>query len=87
MEAHPAVGDVYRQEFAIGEAEDMAQVIALGQPVAVPYGSFADALQTKEFSALEPGTVENKYYVPGIGFVLSVDPDTGERLELVSVTH
>ncbi len=87
MEAHPAVGDVYRQEFAVGEAEDMAQVVALGQPVTVPYGSFSDALETKEFSALEPGTVENKEYVPDIGFVLSVDPDTGERQELVSITH
>jgi hypothetical protein len=87
MEAQPAVGDVYRQEFAIGEAEDMGQVVALGQSVAVPYGSYTNALETKEFSALEPGAVENKYYVPDVGFVLTVDLATGERQELVSITN
>jgi hypothetical protein len=27
--------------------------------------------------------VEYKYYVPGVGFALEVDPETGERLELI----
>jgi hypothetical protein len=87
MEANPAIGDVYRQEFAIGEAEDMGQVQALGQSVSVPYGSFTNALETKEFSALEPGTTENKYYVPTVGFVQAVDPATGEHQDLVSITN
>ena len=87
MEANPQVGDVYRQEFAIGEAEDMAQVVALGQSGNVPYtGPFTNALQTKEFSGLEPDAVENKYYVPGVGLVLTVDLETGDREELVSIT-
>ena len=34
-----------------------AQVVALGQAVVVPYGSFSDALETKEFSALEPAAL------------------------------
>jgi hypothetical protein len=29
MEAHPAIGDFYRQEFDLGDAEDFAEVILL----------------------------------------------------------
>ena len=85
MEAMPQVGDVYRQEFLLGEAEDAATVLALDQTVDVPYGSFDGCAQTGDFSPLEPGTLEHKYYAPGIGLVLEVDPDSGERLELVDV--
>jgi len=85
MEAMPQVGDVYRQEFLLGEAEDAATVLALDQAVDVPYGSFDGCAQTGDFSPLEPGTLEHKYYAPGIGLVLEVDPDSGERLELVDV--
>jgi hypothetical protein len=36
----------------------------------VPFGSFKHALRTEETTALEPGVVDNKYYVRGIGEVL-----------------
>ena len=86
MEANPRLGDVYRQEFAIGVAEDMAQVAGLHQSEHLPYtGPFSNALRTFEFSALDPGSTEHKFYVPNLGFVLSVDDQTGERSELVSV--
>jgi hypothetical protein len=86
MKANPAVGDVYRQEYAIGDAEDVAQVVATGQTVSVPYGSFNNALETREFSGLEPDANENKYYVSNVGDVLEVDLQTGDRTELVSIT-
>ena len=85
MEAVPAVGDVYRQEFAVGEAEDVAKVLALGQAVSVPFGGYTNALQTGDFSAFEPDLIEQKFYVPGVGFVLAIDPETGGREELVGV--
>jgi hypothetical protein len=40
-------------------------------------------LHTKDFSALEPGVVEDKYYASGIGNVLIVNFDTGEIEVLV----
>ena len=85
MEAAPAVGDVYRQEFAVGEAEDVAKVLALGQAVSVPFGGYTNALQTGDFSAFEPHLIEQKFYAPGVGFVLAIDPETGGREELVGV--
>lgn len=87
MKATPKVGDEYRQEFALGTAEDMAKVVALDQKVKVPFGSFSNVLKTLEFSGLEPDARENKYYVPSIGNVLTVDLVTGERDELIRIEH
>jgi len=87
VEANPKVGDLYRQEFSIGVAEDMAQVVGLNQSESVPFtGAFANALETFEFSGLEPDSTEHKFYVPNVGFVLSIDDQTGERSELVNIT-
>ncbi len=86
MPAAPVVGRAYRQEFLAGEAEDWAQVLALDASATVPFGSFAGCLQTLDATPMEPDAVEHKYYAPGIGVVLEVDPETNERVELVSVT-
>lgn len=71
MRARPGVGDAYRQEFAPEVAEDEAKVLALHESVKVPFATFGDCLQTEEFTALEPGALEHKFYAPGIGFVMS----------------
>ncbi len=83
--ADPAVGDVYRQEFALGEAEDMGEVLGLMEIAAVPYGSWANCLKTADFTPLEPDVLEHKYYAPGVGLVLEVDPEEDERVELVEI--
>jgi hypothetical protein len=38
---------------------------------------------TKNFSQLEPDVIERKYYAPGIGVFLEVEPATGEVVRLV----
>jgi hypothetical protein len=90
MKANPQVGDLYRQEFALGTAEDMAQVIGLNQPTTTPIpnppGPFNNCLETKEFSPLEPDVTEHKFYAPGVGHVQTVDPTTGNHLDLTSFT-
>ncbi len=48
MKANPVIGESYRQEYYKGEAEDMADVVALGVKVKVKYGSFSDCLQTRD---------------------------------------
>jgi hypothetical protein len=72
MQAHPKVGQTYRQEYKKGSAEDMAKVLALNGSVTVPYGSFKHAVVTKEWSPLEPGVVAHKYYAAGGGDVKEV---------------
>jgi len=88
MEAHPAIGDFYRQEFDLGNAEDLADVISLTEIVTVPVqpAAFTNCLKTAETTPLEPDLLEYKYYALGVGNVLTVDAHTGERLELVQIT-
>jgi len=86
MYANPQIGDLYRQEFLAAEAEDMGEVLALNETVSVPYGSFQNCVMTRDFSPLEPDVEEHKYYAPGVGAVLEVDVETGERTELVDVS-
>jgi hypothetical protein len=67
MLAEPKVGITYDQEFAKDVAEDKATVLSFNNNVTVPYGSFSNVLKTKEFSALEPDVVEEKYYTANVG--------------------
>jgi len=69
MPAHPAPGQHYRQEFLQGEAEDEAEIVRRGVKVTVPYGSFHGCIETVEFTRLEPGIKEAKFYCPGVGLV------------------
>jgi hypothetical protein len=69
MPAHPAVGVTGRQEYLKGHAEDHFRVLSLAQTVRVPYIRSSHALLTKEWTPLEPGTIDHKYYVRGIGTV------------------
>jgi hypothetical protein len=87
MKANPQVGNLYRQEFALGVAEDMAKVLSLNESVTVPFppGSFTNCLKTKEFTPLEPDAVENKFYAPGIGNIQTVDVETGNHIDLIDI--
>jgi hypothetical protein len=89
MKATPKVGDVYRQEFALGVAEDSAEVLSTTATESVPAASCnGTCLETHDFSPLEPDANEQKFYAPGIGDILEIDVAAGgTRLELVSVTH
>jgi hypothetical protein len=58
----PAVGDAYRQEFYEGEAEDFGKVLRLDAPVSIEFGDFEGCMKTKEYTPLEPGEIEHKYY-------------------------
>jgi hypothetical protein len=84
MPAAPHAGRTYRQEFALGEAEDAARIRTVSGSASVPAASCSGTcVVTREFTPLEPDAREDKYYAPGIGLILSVDRTTGERLQLI----
>jgi hypothetical protein len=86
MPAHPAVGQSGRQEYYKGHAEDHFEVVSLNAAVRVPYVSSRHALLTKEWTPLEPGVVDHKLYVRGVGTVLEQTVKGGnERNELISL--
>lgn len=86
MLANPQNGMKYQQEFAEDVAEDMAQVVNIDKTIEIGLGTFEGCLETMEFTPLEPGHREHKYYYPGTGLILEVSP-RGGQLELVSVTN
>jgi hypothetical protein len=88
MKAAPMLEDTYRQEFDLGNAEDVAEVISLNSSATVPAAScLNDCLVTEDTTPLTPDALENKYYKPGVGVILEIKPATGERLELVEMSN
>jgi hypothetical protein len=75
----------YRQEYYEGEAEDWGVIVATDVRVEVPAGAFSSCLQTEDWNALEDyeGSLEQKFYCPGIGWVREVPvEDPEESVEL-----
>lgn len=94
--ASPTEGLVYLEEFSLGNAEDVTEILS----TTYEYGSDSeldrfvprqlteifcaqDCVVTKNYSLLEPGIFARKYYGKGIGFFLEIKPDTGETVQLV----
>ncbi|MDH3616959.1 MAG: hypothetical protein OEQ90_10875 [Gammaproteobacteria bacterium] len=87
LPADAVPGDVYRQEVSFANAEDAIEILATNGTESVPAASCSgDCLITLDFSPLDPGVEEHKYYAPGIGMILEVDQETGDRVELISYT-
>jgi len=86
MLADPVPGISYRQEYYEDVAEDMGKVLKLNARVSVEYGGFDNCLKTKEWTRLEPGVIEHKYYAPGVGLVF-VEELKGKtvRVELIDI--
>jgi hypothetical protein len=88
MPARPRVGMTYRQEYRAGEAEDRGRVLSLGERAQVPAGAFEGVLMTRDWTPLEPATVEHKFYARGTGPVLALDISGGSgREELLRFTR
>jgi hypothetical protein len=96
MMAMPMVDTTYRQEWALGDAEDAAEVLSvdysygedpdLDQFVPQELAELlcdGDCVVTRDFTPLEPDVEERKYYAPGIGTFLEVNVEEGEIVELV----
>jgi len=89
--ARPVPGLHYMQELAEG-AEDMAKVLRTDARVTLRAGQFAGVyegcMKTKEYTPLDPGAVEHKFYCPaGPGLVLIEELKAGKtvRVELVAI--
>ncbi len=80
---------LYRQEFLLGTAEDLGKVIGivdtlvglLPDGVSLPDGVVGPYLHTQDSTPLDvPAVIEDKYYAPGVGLVLTVEPEAKEVL-------
>ena len=99
IKAIPASYDAHRQEYLLGEAEDVIRYAnGADNPTSVGleeggenpnFPCNGNCIKTEEFIPTEPDSGEYKYFLPGTGFVLGVALEeglpTGERDELVCV--
>jgi len=79
------VGKRYRQEYDVGNAQDVGKIVALNQTVTVPFGTLTGCIKTEEWSTLESGPHDNKFYCPQVGTAVEIGGD-GTRTELVSAS-
>jgi hypothetical protein len=85
MPAHPHPGQAGRQESYPGHAEDRFRVLSRTASVDTPAARSHHALLIREWTPLEPGVVDHKLYVRGVGNVLEQTVKGGdERNELVA---
>ena len=88
MKADQRAGDRYRQEFYIGNAEDMRDTVATGQTVTTKTRKYSDCVKVYDWTPLEKNAREHKYYCPEVqSLVLAEDLETGSRSELVNVVQ
>jgi len=73
----PQAGDAYQQEYLEDEAEDWGKVLRLNATVEIEFAGgsvYEGCAQTKEYTPLEPGSTEHKFYCrlsqSGVGLTL-----------------
>ena len=86
MKASPQVGDTYYNEYYEDEAVDQSRVLSVSASITVEYGDFVDCVKTEDWTDLEPGITEHKYYANGIGLVYEIKVEGGSgSIELVDI--
>ena len=86
MPVKPRPGKPYRQEYLKCQAEGTAQVLSVDESIKVPFGLFKNCLKTKDWSAIETGSIEHKYYSKEVGnVVLETEDGDKKRVELIDV--
>lgn len=81
------IGQVFRQEYSLGNAEDIGEVIStdyhygenseldeLVPQALAQYLCNHDCIVVAESTPIEPDVFERKYYAPGIGFFIGTNP-------------
>ncbi len=83
MPADPQVGMKYREEYLFDEAEDEAEVIAVGETLTTSFGTFENCVKTLNFTELDPEAREHKWYAPKIGVIKVLNLADNRSEELV----
>ncbi|MGB5747623.1 MAG: hypothetical protein WBM69_11600 [Desulfobacterales bacterium] len=80
--------EVYRQEFFLGDAEDIGEFVGWESSITVGGITYSNVLKTKDSTPIEPGVFEFKFYAPGVGLILEEayedEVANGETVELFS---
>jgi hypothetical protein len=85
MPANPQLGFKYREEYYFNHAEDEAEITGTGLTVSIPFGTFTNCIKTGNWTALEPGQHENKYYAPGTGLLKEENLTDNFEIKLIAI--
>ena len=86
MPAHPKIGQYGEQEYYAGHAQDTFKILRFNVHAHTRAVVSSHAMLVQETTPLEPGVVDHKIYVRGIGTVREATAKGGnETLQLVSV--
>lgn len=83
MQAAPAPGSPYIEEYLPGVAEDTAQVVKSSASISVPAGSYTNVVITKNTNPLDPSLTEHKFYAPAVGMVFETKHYGGSHVEIM----
>jgi len=79
----PIKGLAYKQEYLEDEAEDMGKILKLSTTVELEsFGPYADCLKTKEWTSLDRGNIEHKFYCPSGGGLMLINELRGKTLRV-----
>ena len=88
LPGYAVIGETFRQEVLWREAEDVIEILSTSGTETTPIANCnGDCLVTRDFTPLDPGIEELKYYLPGLGKIVEINLDTGERVELIEFKH
>ena len=71
-------GGFYFQEYYEDEALDMAKILTLRKVATIPYGPQKGCVMIKEYSPLDTGAIEHKYYCEDLGLMV-VEENSGGK--------
>lgn len=77
----PAIGQKFSAERAEGITREDDTIESLSETVTVPSGTYKGCVKLKE--VLDDGTIEYKYYAPGVGVV----KEAGKKVDLTLRSH
>ncbi len=77
MPGHPKLGEFFKSEDVSKDIHEEDEVVAMGETVTVPAGTYEKCLKIKE--KLADGEIEYKYFAPGVGCVREM-PAEGDVL-------
>ncbi len=76
--AHPKVGDKFRPEDVSDKIRENDEVVSVTEKVITPAGTYENCVKVSE--KLADGSIEYKYYAPGVGVVREVPEKDGDVL-------
>ena len=83
----PVLGDLFRQEYLLNGAEDVAVIVSVGNTIVTLAGTFSGCIEMESSSPMEPAERERKFFAPNVGLVKEINLQTGAVYQLTQIIN